>query len=183
MTAKNEIMNEFRRKLRLLEREIDLQLSDKDTCCGVTLSQCHVILELQITGALSITELCRILELDKSTLSRTIDNLTESGFVIRKTDAADRRYLKVSLSEKGKNKAAKINSICNAFYNRLFSNIPKDKHNSVIEGLSLLADSMNALRKENTVNCCSGKKSLLKSKSNKITKNQPDKTKNVQAFI
>ena len=35
----------FRGILRLLEREIGFQTDSESVCCGVTLSQCHVMME------------------------------------------------------------------------------------------------------------------------------------------
>jgi len=59
----------FLEKLRQLEREIGWQLESDTECCGVTLTQCHIILEIGKTGESSVVDLATVLGLDTSTLS------------------------------------------------------------------------------------------------------------------
>jgi DNA-binding MarR family transcriptional regulator len=145
-----KLISSFRSILRTLEREIDLELKGKTGCCGVTLSQCHILLDLSILGETSIKDLSDLFGLDKSTLSRTIDGMVESGMITRITDNEDRRYCILSLTEKGKQKAKDINSKCNSYYLELMNNIPENKHSMIIESISLLGNSMKTLRKEKT---------------------------------
>jgi DNA-binding MarR family transcriptional regulator len=145
----------FRSKLRIFEREIINQLKSETECCGVTLPQCHIIMELDIHGETSIKELSDILELDKSTLSRTIDSMVLLGFINRIENKDDRRFLKVSLTKKGIEKAKYINDMCNEYYNQVFSEIPETKHKNIIENVSLLIDSMKNINKKCCgKNCC-----------------------------
>ncbi|HEY3416310.1 MAG TPA: hypothetical protein VGM23_05440, partial [Armatimonadota bacterium] len=53
----------FRRQLRALERELVRQLEADTSCCGVTLAQCHALLELA-TAELSLSGLAAALDLD-----------------------------------------------------------------------------------------------------------------------
>ena len=45
-------------------------------CCGVSLTQCHTIVEIAKAGSISLNELADILTLDKSTVSRTVERGT-----------------------------------------------------------------------------------------------------------
>ena len=148
----------FRSKLRILEREIEKQLKTETSCCGVTMTQCHLLLELFAKDNISIIELARIFELDKSTLSRTIDSLVTTGLIERKINPEDRRYMIISLTTGGRKAVDTINNVCNEYYKELFKLIPAKKHSQVTESLSILADALKELNKSNKEavrNCCS----------------------------
>jgi DNA-binding MarR family transcriptional regulator len=157
MVLNKDTIITFRGLLRILERELDFELKGETICCGVTLSQCHILLELCDKEETSIKELSESFGLDKSTLSRTIDGMVIEGLVERKTNSNDRRYYDLSLSEKGKAKSDYINSMCNIYYEQLFKNIPEEKHQMIIESLSLIGKSMLELRKNgknSSATCC-----------------------------
>jgi DNA-binding MarR family transcriptional regulator len=140
----------FRRDLRVLEREIARSLASETGCCGVTLAQCHLLLEVAQRGETGVTELSGILDLDKSTLSRTVEGLVQAGLLHRETDPGNRRRQIVSLTDKGKRKADSINGLCDASYRKLFSALPEGKRAMVAESVSLLGAAMHRMRKE----CC-----------------------------
>ena len=71
----NPSIRALRKDLRVLEREIELTLSSQTGCCGITVAQCHLLLEVEQRDRTSVTELAAALELDKSTLSRAVDGL------------------------------------------------------------------------------------------------------------
>ena len=58
----------------MFERLTARQLKEESCCRGVTLAQCHTILEIEELGQATTVELSKRLGLDKSTLSRTIDS-------------------------------------------------------------------------------------------------------------
>jgi hypothetical protein len=74
-----------------------LSLSSDSGCCGVTLSQCHLLLEIEQRDSTSVTELARVMELDKSTLSRTIDGMVRAGLLNRELNQKSRRQQIISL--------------------------------------------------------------------------------------
>jgi DNA-binding MarR family transcriptional regulator len=95
----------FRKGLRELEREVELALAGQSGCCGVTPAQCHLLLAVEEAGEISVGELAGALELDSSTLSRSVDSLVKAALLVRKEDAENRRRQLVSLSAGGKAKA------------------------------------------------------------------------------
>jgi len=145
---------QFRRSLRSLEAEVSRTLSGETECCGVTVAQCHLLLETQLHGSANLGELAAALELDKSTLSRTVDGLTQTGLIDRQEDPANRRKVSIRLTEAGLQKADFINSVCNDAYAKVFTFIPEEKQALVIEAVSLLAAAMKKSRKEATLPCC-----------------------------
>jgi DNA-binding MarR family transcriptional regulator len=138
-------IRDFRKNLRVLEREVGLSMASETGCCGVTLAQCHLLLEVEQRGSTSVTELASILELDKSTLSRTVDSMARAGLLNRETDPASRRQQIISLSEDGRKKADRINGLCDASYTRLFDFIPVDSRRMVVTSAALLAEAMRQM--------------------------------------
>jgi DNA-binding MarR family transcriptional regulator len=139
-------IQDFRRDLRVLEREMTRQLEGETTCCGVTLAQCHTLLELTPGG--SLTTLAAALGLDTSTLSRTVDGLVRAGLVKRAQDTADRRCLCVTLTPAGRNKVAEIDNRCNRYYAALLAGMTERDRQHVVRAIRLLADGMRRLRSE-----------------------------------
>ena len=145
----------FRSKLRILERELERQLLSETGCCGVLLSHCHILMELAGRDEISITELAEIVELDKSTLSRTIDGMVKPDMVNRQTDHKDRRKVVITVTQEGKKKINEINQQCDSYYNRLFEQIPLEHHQQVVEVMQLLSSAMIKLKKKSKI-CCLG---------------------------
>lgn len=145
MIKQLKIVREFRRSLRSLERIIASRISTETSCCGVTLSQCHLLLELEQTPGISLNELSRQLDLDKSTLSRTVESLVQDGLVTRIIPDNNRRSVKISLSEKGREKTEYINKICDDFYSSILKNIPEEEHSSVIEAMRLIEKASKSI--------------------------------------
>jgi len=138
----------FRSILRILERELGFQSDSESQCCGMTLTQCHVLMELANKEIANIKELSELFGLDKSSLSRVVDKMVEAGYLNRTEKKDDRRFLSISLTEKGIRTAEELNTVCDRYFEKLFQLIPKDKHSSVIESLTLLTSAMNGLRNE-----------------------------------
>lgn len=149
---RDEIM-EFRKNLRILEREIGMALEGETTCCGVTMAQCHVLLELYPGGS-SVTGLSEKLFLDKSTLSRTVESLVKLGLVCREPNPSDRRSLPLSLTPLGVEKALFIHRLSNEYYGGLFNTMPEEKQAVVAEGIQLMAQALAMSREKGRFSGC-----------------------------
>jgi len=147
-------IRDFRTNLRVLEREVELSMSSEAGCCGVTFAQCHLLLEVERRGKTSVTELAAALALDKSTLSRTVDGACRAGLIDRSVDPSSRRQQVLSLTAAGKEKAAMINSQCDASYARLFDFIPPARRVMVVQSVALLAEAMRLKRRSPEAACC-----------------------------
>jgi DNA-binding MarR family transcriptional regulator len=154
--ASASLVRDFRKSLRVLEREVQISMSSDTGCCGVSLAQCHLLLEVELRGKSSITELSDILALDKSTLSRTVDALVGSGLLDRETDPRNRRRQDISLTREGRMKAQSINGTCDATYTGLLDYIPAEKRAAMVESVALLAGAMRQWRRDPQTPCCIG---------------------------
>lgn len=148
------MVQEFRQDLRKLEREIGRELSEETECCSVTVSQCHLLLETEIREEASLQDMADTLALDKSTMSRTVDNLVRGKLIERSENGIDRRKVTLTLTPEGKKTCRKINALCNEHYASVFSHIPEDQYELVLRAVSLLAKAMEKTRIERGSRCC-----------------------------
>ncbi len=141
-----EEIRSFRRSLRQLERETSYSLGRETECCGVTVAQCHLLLEAEMRSRASLGDLAEALALDSSTLSRTVDGLAGLGFLSRVQDPADRRKIAIDLTDEGRVKAASINDECDRLYRAVLLDIPGEKRSGVVESIGILAGALRARR-------------------------------------
>lgn len=142
----------FREKLRQLERQMGWVLKNDVRCCGISMAQCHAMIEIGKKDQISIVDLAAILGLDTSTLSRTIDNMVKAGLVNRLLNPEDRRYVSLTLTCKGKETYDFIEKSNNTFIDMLFTRIPPEKHSQVIESFQLLVDAVQECSQ--SCDCC-----------------------------
>lgn len=134
---------QLREIIKSMERKLGVLSESGMACCGgVSLAQCHALVQIGRTGKTSLIELSRILELDNSTLSRTINSLCEKGLAERVADPQDRRYIRISLTDEGARLYALIEKNMNSFYKNIFDAIPEDKQEQVIKSLQILLKAM-----------------------------------------
>lgn len=146
MFMETKELHEFKQAIRGLEREFFLKLKQETESCGVTLSQRHIITEIGERKETSIVELSSILGLDPSTLSRNISNMVNLGLVNRYVTPKDRRYVTLTLTEKGQAIYDTINTIYNSYYNKIFELIPEENQMQVINSFELFYDATQELK-------------------------------------
>lgn len=130
----------FRRLLRQFEQLTETQTG---VCCsGVSVAQCHALMEIEHLGQCSISQLAANLNLDQSTLSRTVDSLVAFDLVQRTPNPADRRYMIVTLSEKGQETCRQINAANDDYYWRVFEAIPEAQRAAAEASFQLFVTAM-----------------------------------------
>lgn len=143
----NQGSDNLREMLRILVRNLGILDKSDASCCGVSMTQCHAIVEIGRAKKISLIDLSDLLELEKSTMSRTINNLVDDGYVTREVDSSNRRYVSIQLTDKGLEVFQSIEDSMHQYYGNIFQSIPEDKRNQVLESLEILVKSI----KENNV--------------------------------
>ena len=138
----------LREQVRLLERKLGILNENDLTCCGVTMAQCHAIVEIGRAAALSLSDLAVLLDLDNSTTSRTVNNLVTRGLVQRDTAPEDRRYVSISLTSSGIDIFKSIESRMDARFSAVYEKLPENRREQILEALELLLDALGDR------NCC-----------------------------
>ena len=88
---KTEEYKQFREIIRTLEKKIGVLNDSELSCCGITLAQCHALVEIGRAESISLNELAGQMSLDNSTMSRTVNNLVNSGMAIRVAESAGQK--------------------------------------------------------------------------------------------
>jgi DNA-binding MarR family transcriptional regulator len=156
-----KMIEQFRGKLREIERAVWIRTKSEALCCGVTLAQCHAIMEIGDAGELNLKDLSAQLGLDNSTLSRTVESLVQDGLAERTVSQEDRRASVIRLNEKGHAARDRINTTWNQICRDMFRDIPMEKHTQLIESISRVAELLAGCGSDP----CSAKKPAVKGKN------------------
>lgn len=132
----------LREKLRLLERALNDPFGQESGCCGLTLAQCHTLLEVGNRGRVSLVDLASGFGLDTSTLSRTVQGLVVLNLVSRLPDEKDRRYVAISLTDQGRGLYDRIQTTFDAYFEQVMELIPAGKREAVVESIGLFSDAV-----------------------------------------
>jgi len=143
----SDIIRKFRENLRVFERELDIQ-NNSGCCCGVTLSQCHALMELTKNDNMTLNRLSEKLTLDKSTVSRTIESLVNDKLVCRTIPKENRRITNLSLTKEGIAVCKQINTGNDYYYKKALNSIPGKELPIFLRSFEILANYMKKLNNE-----------------------------------
>jgi DNA-binding MarR family transcriptional regulator len=138
----------LRELIRVLIRNLGILEKGDASCCGVTITQCHAITEIGRKEKISLVDLSDMLGVDKSTMSRTIDNLVEAELAVRDLDQENRRYVTIKLTDEGQSVFRNIEESMAAYFTSILEEIPKDKRDQVFESLRLVTQAVHKVK------CC-----------------------------
>jgi len=133
----------LREATRLLMRTLGALEKNEAVCCGITLTQCHIIVETGRRQSISVNELSELLNLDKSTVSRGVEQLVNTEIVVRKPDINDRRYVMLQLTEKGEELFRNIEQRMGVYSEEILACLPEEKREQVIESLQLFSKALH----------------------------------------
>ncbi len=132
---------DFVKELREQTRQLECHLGNINNadccCCSVNKSQCFLIVEIGRKPGISVKELADILHVDKSGVSRLVEDLVQKGFVERKPSVKDRRFVTLELLPKGQERFERIEHDMYFKFQEIVELIPMDKREQVLESLSL----------------------------------------------
>lgn len=133
---------DFREHLRHFEREIEIQNSS-NCCCGVTLAQCHALMELDKQDNISLKALSERLYLDKSTLSRIVESLVNLGLVDREIPKNNRRTILIKLTKQGISVCEKINTDNNLYFQKVLDSLSKEQLQIFLDSFKTIVSKMS----------------------------------------
>lgn len=132
----------LRENIRILVRKLGLLEKGEAICSGLTLTQCHVIVEIGRKTHMSVNELAELLDLDKSTVSRVVEQLVNNNLLLRETHTKDRRFVTLDLTPDGKELFQSTEQRMEGYYAGVLDCLPESKRQQVIESLELLSDAL-----------------------------------------
>jgi DNA-binding MarR family transcriptional regulator len=102
---------------------------------GATLPQGRMLVTLLRRGSVTQAEFGRILGLEKSWVSRSVDKLVQMGLVTRSTLEGDRRSVQLQLSDAGQVAAHEVQERMNAHASSVLQALPDNARERVIAAL------------------------------------------------
>ena len=136
-------------ELRKLGRALVRELGVVDSAAsprGVSLSQCHILVEIDRPENLTAKDLSDRLLVDKAAISRSIAQLCESGYLIPCNDLLDKRRRPLKLTATGQKKAMQIHQSANTRIQDALTLLTADEREKVIAGVSLYVSALNKAR-------------------------------------
>lgn len=94
---------------------------------NVTTVQAMVLILLNRKDGVSAKSLGEQTQLDSATITGVLDRLEGMSLIIKKKNPADRRAILISLSEKGKKDAAKLDDLFEKAHNDFLEDLSKDE--------------------------------------------------------
>lgn len=132
-----DLTKQFREYSRQLNCHFD-NINNADCCCGeINKSQCFMIVEIGRKPDLSVKELAEIMRVDKSGISRLVEDLVQKEYVERKPSAIDRRFVTLNLLSKGQERFEKIERDMYDKFKSILEQIPEEKREQVVEALKI----------------------------------------------
>ena len=130
-------IQQFREYTRELECHLD-NINQTDCCqCSVSKAECFLVVEIGRKPGICIKELAGILKIDKSGVSRSVEELVKKGFVTREPSKTDRRSVVLKLTESGRARFEKIEKDMYIEFKKVFSMIEKSDQDQVLEALRI----------------------------------------------
>ena len=130
-------IQQFREYTRELECHLD-NINQTDCCqCSVSKAECFLVVEIGRKPGICIKELAGILKIDKSGVSRSVEELVKKGFVTREPSKTDRRSVVLKLTESGRARFEKIEKDMYIEFKKVFSMIGKSDQDKVLEALRI----------------------------------------------
>lgn len=130
-----DLVKQFREQTRQLECHLGNINSADCCCCGINKTQCFLIVEIGRKPGISVKELAEILRIDKSGVSRLVEDLVQKEFVERKPLVEDRRFVTLHLLSKGQDRFEKIEHDMYYKFKEVLEQIPENKREQVVEAL------------------------------------------------
>ena len=127
--------------LREYTRELECHLArinSSDCCqCGINESQCFLLVEIGRKPGICVKELAAVLRLDKSGVSRGVEELVQKGYVNREPSPEDRRSVVLSLTDNGKARFDRIENDMYEKFRAVLSHMDPDRLDQILESLRL----------------------------------------------
>lgn len=137
----------FRETLKVFDRELFFQ-NNASCCNGISLAQCHTLLEVEKKPEISISELAENMSLDKSTVSRTVDGLVNISLVDREIPKENRRKALLNLTKSGQKICETINYTNDSYIEKVLDNFTDKEQKEFLRLFKMLTENMIDVRED-----------------------------------
>jgi len=135
----------FRETLKTFDRELFFQ-NNASCCNGISVAQCHTLLEVEKKPEISISELAKNMSLDKSTVSRTVDGLVNISLVDRAIPKENRRKALLKLTKNGQQVCETINYTNDSYIDKILQIFTAKEQKEFLSLFEKLTENMVDIR-------------------------------------
>jgi len=139
VTEVGEMIQNLVRTLRVFERNA---ITDE----GFTISQSYILIYLLKSGSLSMNEISEKMNLDRSTITRILDNLIRDGYIEKNRSKNDGRVILASLTPQGKEKTEVLKQKVNQYYKEIIDAVPEGEVLEVVSSVNTLLEALKEVR-------------------------------------
>ncbi|MCX5849361.1 MAG: MarR family transcriptional regulator [Deltaproteobacteria bacterium] len=125
---------------------------DEAFCEGITFHQFMILDTAAKAKELNMSDLHKILSVQKSTTTRLVNPLINKGLLRRDKADHDSRAVKLTLTKEGLETHKKVWLCLIDFYQRVTNNIPEEKRAEVLECVKIFIAAIK--NSSDTCNCC-----------------------------
>lgn len=111
-----------------------------------TPAQCHALIEISSSGALTATDVAERLDVDKSTASRTLQSLQRAGLLEPTEDPNDLRAKPMALTRKGRSCVTRIHATANEQVEGALALLSQEDRETVLRGVELYERALRRRR-------------------------------------
>lgn len=139
--AQSQMVSAIRKSSRQLVRELDIL---KMCWNEVSFSpiQCHTLVELEQQQSCTLTQLAQLLNMDKSNVSKELNNLKKKGLVAAKASKADQRQKLLHLTQAGQQDVAVINQLATLQVSNAIKFLPEAQQAEILKGIDLYVSAL-----------------------------------------
>lgn len=102
---------------------------------GYSLTEARVIFEISKTGCCTANQLCSILDMDRSYMSRIIRKFEKEGLIIRHTGNYDSRNMEIQLTKKGNEVFKELNNRSNEQIGNIIAKLTSTECESLVHAM------------------------------------------------
>ena len=139
------LVDDIRAASRLMVRELGFMEATL-AASDYPPSSVHAILEIGIRGPMTSGQIAGVLHLEKSSVSRLVRKLIESGELREMSDAADGRVKPLTLTAKGQRTLAALHEFGRRQVSGALSRLSENERDAVRKSLMLYARALKADR-------------------------------------
>jgi DNA-binding MarR family transcriptional regulator len=125
---------------------------DTAFCKDVTFQQFVILDAVMKNKELNISDLHRILSVEKSTTTRLVNPLIQKGLAERQKSSLDSRAFVLTLTQKGREIHRSVQLCLADFFNNISSQLPAEKQDNILQAVQ---DFITAIKNAaGTCDCC-----------------------------
>lgn len=141
MNEKNEVVNCIRKFNRFYTVQLGY-LNQNYLGSGFSVTETRILFEVNSADGISAKELCSLLQLDKSYMSRMIRSFEKNGIIRREVSKSDKRANCIFLTEKGKTEVSRLIGITNENIFKIVAEMDDKSCSQICAAMNLLIEKL-----------------------------------------